>query len=287
MASGALFSVRTLRPATALPAPAGSAFRELRFSQYPALRPPSPRSVWASLELTALARFCHAARRNRWQAARQQLRHALCISRPSAIASDSSFLGSGGTAERHTCPPRNTAAALRAACRIRRLMRHVALPYPPSLNITESYVPQPWQVQWPPISYRGAACRSASLFLSFSRPPRPGEWGPACLRFGLRLLRPPSPISLGVRPPSCAGSSVASFSQARAAFHSPRRGKRFCTKGFSPPHPFKPRGPHSPALPGEPAQNPAPASGRFRRISAGLAFPSAPLGLPDYKAPYL
>ena len=59
--SGVLFGVRSLRPFTALSAPTGSASRELRFAQYPALHRPSQRFVWASLGLTACARSCHAA----------------------------------------------------------------------------------------------------------------------------------------------------------------------------------------------------------------------------------
>jgi hypothetical protein len=75
MGSGILISVRSLRPVTSLSAPTGSASRELRFAQYPALRLTSQRFVWASHKLTAFARSCHAACINR-QAARQQLRHA-------------------------------------------------------------------------------------------------------------------------------------------------------------------------------------------------------------------
>jgi hypothetical protein len=59
--SGVLFGVRSLRPVTSLFAPDGSASRELRFAQYPALRLTSQRFVRASLGLTASARCCHAA----------------------------------------------------------------------------------------------------------------------------------------------------------------------------------------------------------------------------------
>lgn len=57
MLSGLLFGVRSPRPVTSLSAPTGSASRELRFAQYPALRRPSPRFVRASCELTALASY--------------------------------------------------------------------------------------------------------------------------------------------------------------------------------------------------------------------------------------
>jgi hypothetical protein len=63
-------------PARRFRAPSGSAARELRCAQYPALRLASPRFVRASLGLTALARCCHAACIIEAQAACQQLRHA-------------------------------------------------------------------------------------------------------------------------------------------------------------------------------------------------------------------
>jgi hypothetical protein len=74
-------------------------------------------------------------------------------------------------------------------------MRHVSSTYPPSLNITESYVPQPWHLSWLSLPFRGAACRTTSLFsLSFPvRHFRASGGLPASA--SLRLALAPAPLA--------------------------------------------------------------------------------------------
>jgi hypothetical protein len=115
MASGVLSSVRSLRPDTSLSAPAGSASRELRFAQYPALRLTSPRFVQASLGLTASARCCHAARKIWIAGSTPTAPPRPHLKRPLLRCGLLLYFKKWRFRGLHTCPPRNTAAALRAA----------------------------------------------------------------------------------------------------------------------------------------------------------------------------
>ena len=85
MGSGILISVRSPRPVTALSASSGSAFgnfaafstRRFAIRRHASCGPPAGSRL--------CARCCHAACKDR-QAARQQLRHALCAVRSALCA---------------------------------------------------------------------------------------------------------------------------------------------------------------------------------------------------------